>query len=149
MKRNKSSDKEVNHKLDRGAYRVLPCFTSRPCFESGWWGLSLTQLPPFNFQIHFPPQWPKQMSPLRILVLFWIWEDARMWAHQILGKYLTIWRPLYHQLFPEHRGPHSWCLPCIPFRGCWRSASAVAIDLILGEADGKGHFLVDRTPSVS
>ena len=31
-------DKDVSPKLDTGTYKVLLGFTSRHCFENGWWG---------------------------------------------------------------------------------------------------------------
>ena len=43
----------------------------------------------------------EQMSLLVVLVLFWIWEDTRNWAHKIFSwKYLTIWRPVV-PVFPR------------------------------------------------
>ena len=84
----------------------------------------------------------KQMSPLMILMLFLMWEDARHWAHKI-WKYLTIWR-LFCWFVLEHRVPHSWSPPWIPFR-CGRSVTAVASDIILEESSGERQFLVNRT----
>ena len=79
QKRTKGSEK-VNHKLDQGTH------------INGWWYLSLTSLLHFYFQKYFSPQWPKMMSPSVILMLFYIWEDARIWI--FFWKYLTIWRPV-------------------------------------------------------
>ena len=42
-------DKDVSPKLDTGTYKVLLGFTSRHCFENGWWCPSLTQLGKFEF----------------------------------------------------------------------------------------------------
>ena len=37
----------------------------------------------------------RQMSPLTILVLFQVWEDATSWVHNIFSwKHLTIWSPM-------------------------------------------------------
>ena len=68
-------------------------------------------------------------------------RKCKNWAHKFFSwKYLTIWRPVL-PVFLEHRGPHSWSPTWTPFRVCWRSAAAVACDLILVEADGKCQFL--------
>ena len=45
-----------------------------------------------TFWQKFDASHEEQMSPLMILVLCYIWEDARNWAHKIFSwKYQTIW----------------------------------------------------------
>ena len=61
---------------------------------------------------------------------------------------LKISEDLLCQFFPEHRVPPSWSPPWTPFRGCWRSAAAVAHDLILVEPHGERQFLVGTTKLV-
>ena len=61
---------------------------------------------------------------------------CQKWAHKILWKYLTLWRPGLPD-FPEHRGPPSWSPPCAPLRGCCGSVAAAARVLFHVEADGK------------
>ena len=62
------------------------------------------------------------------------------WAHKI-GP--SIWRPV-PPVFLEHRAPHFCSLPWAPLRGCWRSATSAACDLIPVEEDDKCQFVVDR-----
>ena len=66
---------------------------------------------------------------------------CKIWAHKIFSwKYLS--EDLFCQFFLEHRVPHSWPPPRIPFRGCWKSAATAAHDLILVEVDGKCQWQV-------
>ena len=63
------------------------------------------------------------------------------WAHKISSwKYL---KTCYARFPPEHRVPHFYSPPWTHFRGSWKSAAAVAHDLILVETDGKCQFVVD------
>ena len=67
------------------------------------------------------------------------------WAHKIGSqKYLTLWRPVL-PVFPEHREPHFSSPPWALFRGGWRSAAAIAPDLVLVEVDGKCQFVAGIT----
>ena len=85
----------------------------------------------------------EQKSPLMISVVFYIWEDARNWAHKTFSwQYLP--EVLFCQFLPGHRVPQSWSLPWTPFRMCWRSVTAVASDFILAEPDGEWQFLVGK-----
>ena len=64
---------------------------------------------------------------------------CKNWARKISSwKYL---RPVLPD-FPEHRVPHFWSPFWAPFRGCWRSATAAAHNLILVEVDGKCSWQV-------
>ena len=49
------------------------------------------------------------------------------WAHKISSwKYLIIWRPVYHQFFPEHRVPRFCSLSELLSGRCSKSATAEA-----------------------
>ena len=59
------------------------------------------------------------------------------WAHKISSwEYLTIWRPVL-PVFPPAQGASLMLSTLNSFRGCWRSAAALAHDLILVEVDGE------------
>ena len=77
----------------------------------------------------------------RILVLFKIQGEARI---GLIKSSEHIWRPVL-PVFPEHSVPPSWSPPWAPFRGCWRSAAAVARDSTHVEADGKCQSPVHKT----
>ena len=74
----------------------------------------------------------------------WMATDVRKyknWVHRVSSwKYLTIWRPV----LPVFPGAPRFCSPLwIPFKGCWKSAAAVAHNLIFVEADGKCQSVAD------
>ena len=70
---------------------------------------------------------------------------CKNWAHKIFSwKYLIIWRSVL-PVFPRAQSA-SFLISTLwtPFRVCWRSAAAVASDLILQGADGKCQFVAGR-----
>ena len=83
----------------------------------------------------------KQVSPLMILVLFYIWEDARIWAPKIFWKYLSEGPFCQFSQSTECLIPDN--PPWNPFRVCWRSVTAVASDFILVVPDGEWRFLFE------
>ena len=64
-----------------------------------------------------------------------------IWGDEKIGFLKSVSENNYLKTFPASslsplaRVPHSWSPPCTPFRGCWRSAAAVAPELILVEVD--------------
>ena len=76
---------------------------------------------------------------LMVLVLIYVWEDARIWGH---------WNSSLDMLI-NYLGAHisktqnasSWFSFWIIFRMYWRSVTAVAKDLICVELDGRWHSL--------
>ena len=84
----------------------------------------------------------EKISLLMILPIFYFWEYARNWAHETFSpKYLTLWKPIFASV-PQSTECLTPDLHSEIFKECWRSATAVASDLILVEAEGKWPFLV-------
>lgn len=82
----------------------------------------------------------EQMLLLTILVLSWPWEDGRISAYKIFSwKSLTTWRPALSVVSRAHSASFS---PWTPWRGWWRSKTAVASDFILAVPHDERHFLV-------
>ena len=75
-------------------------------------------------------------------------KRCKNWAHKIFSrKYLTIWRSVL-PVFSEHRVPHFSSPPQSPFKRFWRSAVAVAHNLILIEVNSRCQFVGDtNSPS--
>lgn len=71
---------------------------------------------------------------------------CKIWAHKIFWKYLTIWVTLL-PIFPRTQCLIPYLPPWTHFRGCWRSATAMAHDLFLVEVAGKCQKLTLHFPS--
>ena len=73
---------------------------------------------------------------------FWGMRKIKHEAHKLsFWKYLTINKTCPCQ-FPETQSASFLLSTLNSFRGCWRSATAVACDVILAEVDGKHPWQV-------
>ena len=84
----------------------------------------------------------EHMSPWWIFVLFQIWGDIRIRLIKSSPENILLSEGLLCKFFPEHSVPPSWSPSWTPFRRCWRSAAAMAYNLIFVEVDGKCQYLV-------
>ena len=81
-----------------------------------------------------------QISQLMILVLFYIWEDARIWGHWNFSLHMHLNYLGAH--ISKTQNVSSW----IPFRVCCRSATTVANDLILVELEWQATYFCLQYP---
>ena len=72
-----------------------------------------------TFWRRLPASHKEQMSPLMILVLFYVWAGERIWVHKFSSENIKLSEGLFFQFSPEYR--MNWSLPWIPFRVCWRT----------------------------
>ena len=67
---------------------------------------------------------------------------CKNWANKN-GFWKCLSENLCCKFFSEYRVPHFCSALWTPFRGCWKSTTAAAHDLIHIEVDGKWQFVVD------